>query len=108
MKVNWRGILPFHGQQRDSALNPATSNLWYLYIIRTHSGLLYTGITTDVERRFLQHQQGRGAKFFRLDAPEGVVYRAAFADRGAASREEARIKKLSRVKKLAMIADPPL
>lgn len=83
-----------------------TSTSWYLYIIRTRGGFLYTGITTDVERRFRQHQQGRGAKFFRRDAPESVVYRAIFPDRGAASREEARVKKLSRVKKLAMIIDP--
>ncbi|WP_207063332.1 GIY-YIG nuclease family protein [Motiliproteus sp. SC1-56] len=77
---------------------------WYLYIVRTQGGLLYTGITTDVERRFKEHASGRGAKFFRRDPPEAVVYRAAFPDRGAASREEARIKKLSRIKKLHMIA----
>ena len=75
--------------------------LWWVYMVRTASGKLYTGITTDVERRFQEHQQtsrgkgSKGAKFFRSDLPRAVVYREACANRSVASRREALIKRLS-------------
>jgi putative endonuclease len=78
---------------------------WWLYMVRTVSGKLYTGISTDVERRFQQHlqtslgQAKQGAKFFRSDAPQAVVYREACADRATASQREAFIKRLSRAEK---------
>ncbi|WP_210396874.1 GIY-YIG nuclease family protein [Motiliproteus sediminis] len=76
---------------------------WYLYIIETEGGRLYTGITTDPQRRFTEHQCGRGAKFFRSDPPRRQVYCCAFPDRSSASREEYRIKQLSRTEKLRLI-----
>ncbi len=87
------------------------SKPWWVYIIETVSGKLYTGITTDVERRFAEHCSGtksqgpksRGAKFFRSDKPGGVVYTERCADRSEASKREAAIKKLSRRKKIALI-----
>lgn len=78
---------------------------WFVYIIETQTGLFYTGITTDIERRFSEHRRGRGAKFFRRDAPLRVVYQRGFEDRSAASREEHRIKSLSRPQKIRLIAD---
>ncbi len=86
------------------ALCSRPASCWYLYIIETRQGRLYTGITTDIQRRFEQHCSGRGAKFFRTDPPSRLVYRAAFADRSSASREEFRIKALTRVKKLQLIS----
>jgi putative endonuclease len=74
---------------------------WWVYMVRTVSGKLYTGISTDVERRFQQHLDtsrglgNKGAKFFRSDAPAAVVYREAFPDRSSASRREVHIKQLS-------------
>jgi putative endonuclease len=86
-------------------LASAESGGWYLYIIETERGKLYTGITTDVERRFEQHRSGKaGAKFFRTDPPLRICYRARFADRSQASREEYRIKQLSRQQKQLLIA----
>lgn len=76
---------------------------WYLYIIETEGGRLYTGITTDPERRFAEHQSGRGAKFFRSDPPRRQVYCCAFPDRASASREEYRIKRLTRAEKQRLI-----
>ncbi len=76
---------------------------WYLYMIETQRGRLYTGITTDVERRFNQHASGKGAKFFRSDPPLKIVYQAGFSDRSAASKEEIRIKALSRRAKLQLL-----
>ena len=64
---------------------------------------LYTGISTDVERRFTQHQSGTGAKYFHAGRrPEQVVFREAGHDRSSASRREAAIKKLPRSEKLRM------
>lgn len=82
---------------------------WWVYIIRARSGKLYTGITTDVARRLGEHDAGglKGARFFRGDPPQALVYREAAANRSAASRREAAIKALPRDAKLALIAGAP-
>ena len=77
---------------------------WYLYIIETISGSLYTGITTDVDRRFKEHcSSKKGAKFFRSNTPKQVVYRETFENRSLASKREWQIKQLTRSKKLELI-----
>lgn len=77
---------------------------WYVYIIRATDQSLYTGITTDVERRFAEHQSGRaGAKYFRGRSPEEVVMVESGHDRSSASIREAQIKKLTREQKLELI-----
>lgn len=77
---------------------------WYVYIIRATDQSLYTGITTDVERRFAEHQSGRaGAKYFRGRSPEQLVLVESGYDRSSASIREAQIKKLSREQKLELI-----
>lgn len=77
---------------------------WYVYIIRATDQSLYTGITTDVERRFAEHRSGRaGAKYFRGRSPEEVVLVESCHDRSSASIREAQIKKLSREQKLVLI-----
>ena len=76
---------------------------WSLYIIEASDTSYYTGITTDVERRFAQHQDGTGARFFSGRQPVAVVYREDGHDRSSASRREAEIKKLSRREKAALI-----
>ena len=76
---------------------------WSVYMIRASDHSLYTGISTDVERRFAQHQSGAGAKYFHAGRrPEQVVFREAGHDRSSASRREAAIKKLPRSEKLRM------
>jgi putative endonuclease len=76
-------------------------------MVETQTGKLYTGITTDVERRFKEHcgQLGnkKGAKFFRSDAAKCVVYREPRENRSEASQREAVIKKLSRQSKVRLI-----
>lgn len=76
---------------------------WAVYLIRTEKDKLYTGITTDLERRFQQHASGRGAKYFRSDKPVEMVYSEWHPDRSSASRREYEIKQLSRREKLALI-----
>lgn len=83
-----------------------TKNDWTLYIIEAENGHLYTGITTDLERRLNQHQSGRGgAKFFHSSAAKQLVYQENHPDRATASRREAAIKKLSRQGKLQLIGN---
>lgn len=77
--------------------------MWYIYILECSDGTLYTGITTDVNRRLLEHNSGKGAKYTRMRLP--VVLRAVFEaqTRSEASKEEYRIKKLSRQEKLKLL-----
>ena len=79
--------------------------MWFVYIVECKDGTLYTGVTTDVLRRVGEHNSGKGAKYTRNRKP--VVLRAFFecGDRSLASKEEYRIKQLSRVEKLALIED---
>lgn len=78
---------------------------WYVYIIEAVNGHLYTGITTDIERRFQQHQSGKGgARFFHTSQALKLVYTEPQPDRSHASKREAAIKKLSRQAKLLLIA----
>ncbi|OAI18528.1 endonuclease [Methylomonas koyamae] len=76
---------------------------WSVYIIECCDGSLYTGITTDVERRFRQHRAGTGAKYFRTKQPVRIVYTETEHDRATASRREAEIKRMGRAEKLAIL-----
>ncbi|MGB5291097.1 MAG: GIY-YIG nuclease family protein [Lysobacterales bacterium] len=88
----------------DNSAFQNTGKQWYVYIIRASDERLYTGITTDVERRFNEHHDPRkGARFFRGRQPEEVVYTERHADRSSALQREAVIKKLSRKLKLELI-----
>ncbi len=77
--------------------------MWYIYILECSDGSLYTGITIDVNRRLLEHNSGKGAKYTRNRRP--VKIRAVFEaqSRSEAAKEEYRIKQLSRKEKLKLI-----
>lgn len=78
---------------------------WFVYIIQNEKGHYYTGITTDLERRFAEHQGSKkGAKFFRSGAAVEMVFFKAFLNRSEASKFEASVKKLSRLKKIQLIS----
>jgi len=76
---------------------------WKVYILKCSDGSLYTGITTDLARRVREHNSGKGAKYTRSRRPVAPVYSEDYPDRSSASREEARIKKLSRDDKLFLV-----
>jgi len=77
---------------------------YHVYIITCADGSLYTGITTDVERRLHEHNcTTRGAKYTRSRRPVKLAASWSVADRSAALREEARIKRLTRKQKLELI-----
>ena len=79
---------------------------WSVYIIRCDDGSLYTGVSTNVERRFREHlDTPRKAKFFNGRKPLEVVFHEAGHSRSSAGRREAAIKKLSRDSKLRLILE---
>ena len=80
--------------------------MWYLYILRCKDNTLYTGITTDVEKRLEAHRAGKGAKYTRGRGPLELVYTEECGDHSAALKREAEIKALTREAKLKMIQTP--
>ncbi|HHQ4309925.1 TPA: GIY-YIG nuclease family protein [Serratia fonticola] len=81
---------------------------WHLYMLRMPSGMLYTGITTDVARRAAQHQAGKGAKTLRGKGELELVFHCQVGDRSMALRLEYRVKQLSKKQKEELIVNPPL
>lgn len=76
---------------------------WHVYIIETKDQFYYTGITTNIDRRFEQHANGIGAKFFNLHTPLKIIYTESGHTRSSASKREAEIKKLSKKGKIKLI-----
>ena len=74
--------------------------MWYLYILRCRDGSLYTGITTDVEKRLEAHQSGKGAKYTRGRGPLELVYTEECVTHSQALKRELEIKAMPREKKL--------
>lgn len=81
---------------------------WRLYILRTASGMLYTGITNDVARRFVQHQSGKGAKALRGKGPLELLFHCEAGDRSMASRLEYQVKQLKRQEKIRLVEHQPV
>lgn len=80
---------------------------WSVYVIRCADNSLYTGISTDVERRLRQHNEGQvGARYLRGRAPLELVFTQPVGDRSCASRVEYRLKKLSKEDKEHLLRHP--
>ena len=75
----------------------------YMYVLECADGSLYTGYTTDVEKRLKTHNAGKGAKYTKSRRPVILVYYEEYETKSEALRREAAIKKLSRQEKLRMI-----
>ena len=75
---------------------------WVVYIIQTVSGKLYTGITNNLEKRFRNHQNSQGARFFHFSSPEKIVYQESHPNRSEATKRECAIKKMCRKEKLKL------
>ena len=78
---------------------------WSIYIIETNSGTLYTGIATDVQRRFLEHQtqDRKSAKYLRGKGPLKLVFHQLIGSRSQASKAEYYIKHLNKIDKTRLI-----
>lgn len=83
-----------------------SSKDWWVYMIEGTNGALYTGITTDLARRFRQHsgEIKGGAKYFHSTSPSEIRFKKKFKNRSEASRFEAFIKGLTRAQKLELCA----
>lgn len=73
-------------------------------MIHCSDGSLYTGISTDVEKRYEQHSVQKGAKYFRGRSPKQLVFLESNHNRSSATKRETEIKKLSRVNKILLIS----
>jgi putative endonuclease len=84
-----------------------SNNRWYLYLLRTASGMLYTGITTNVTQRLAQHQTGKGAKALRGKGELTLVFKCEVGDRSTALKLEYQMKQLSKQQKEKLVISQP-
>lgn len=84
-----------------------TAAQWYLYMLRTADNRLYTGITTNVERRLKQHQAGKGAKALRNSETLALAYHIQVGNHSSALKLEYRIKQLTKVQKERLVKNQP-
>ncbi len=99
----------FKPSNRYGAVHVAYPNIppfmnWSVYIILCSDDSLYTGITTEPERRFRQHSDGRGAKYFRARRPSRIVYLEQGHTRSTAGSRERQIKNMTRQDKCILIS----
>jgi putative endonuclease len=78
---------------------------WSLYLIRCSDGSLYTGVTTDVERRFREHCKGTGAKYLRGRGPLTLEFHCRVGNRSDALRLEHLVKRLDKMQKEALLKE---
>jgi putative endonuclease len=76
---------------------------WHLYLVRCRDGSLYTGISTDVDRRFKAHQAETGAKYLKGRGPLELVYREKIGDKRLAHRVEHLVKRWAKSKKERLV-----
>ena len=83
-------------------------NDWYIYLVQTRLGTLYTGISTDVPRRLSEHEgNGKGAKYLRSKGPLECAYAVRIGDRTLALRAEYVLKQLSKADKEKIVRSRP-
>lgn len=87
---------------------PDTDTSWYVYILECADNSLYTGVTTDLEKRLHAHNNlPSGARYTRGRRPVSLVYAECLPDRGTAQSREAAIKKMKKARKRALIESYP-
>ncbi|MFM5264763.1 GIY-YIG nuclease family protein [Aeromonas caviae] len=85
-----------------------TPSRWFVYLVRTGTGALYAGISTDPERRLRQHQSGKGARALRGKGPLSLVWQQEVPGKREALRLEYRLKQQSKAFKERLVHDPAL
>ena len=88
------------GLQNNLLARKRHTRRYSVYLLECLDGSIYTGITTDVERRFREHQAGKGARYTRAHGAKSILYRECCPNRSLAQMREAELKKLSRTEKL--------
>jgi putative endonuclease len=87
----------------EEARSAYAASRWHLYILRCGDGSLYTGVTTDIERRLREHQEGKAARYTRAHRPVELVYSEECGGRSVALSRECAVKSLGRPAKDALI-----
>ena len=78
---------------------------WFLYLIECRTKELYVGIAKDVEKRVIQHNEGRACRYTRFRTPVRLIYSEPCGEYASARKREKEVKKFSRIKKLSLIKD---
>ena len=111
LKDVWKKVLPPGGSSDTRILCSTifylllyfpdyTAQMYHLYILKCSDNSLYTGITTDIERRLEVHRSGKGSKYVRARLPFILIYQEEYPDKSTASKREAEIKSWSRAEKI--------
>ena len=79
-----------------------TLQMYFLYLLECKDGTIYTGITTDVKRRFLEHKNGVGSHYTRARKAKRILYTEKHKNRSLASKREAEVKRMPRKEKLKL------
>ena len=74
--------------------------MYYVYLIQCEDGSIYTGITTDLERRFKEHSDKTGGHYTRAHKVEKILYTEEYPTRSEALKREAEIKNFAEIKNL--------
>ena len=90
-------------EAQPAAIASMAADAW-VYLLRCRDGSLYTGWTTDLERRLARHQAGTASRYTASRRPVALALALPMDSRSAARREEARIKRLPRRAKLELVA----
>jgi putative endonuclease len=80
---------------------------WFLYVLRTGDGALYTGVATDVRRRLAEHHAGRGSRYLRGRGPLAIVYQRKLGQRSLALCAEHSLKRRTKAQKEALVSAAP-
>lgn len=81
-------------------------SIWHLYLIECADGSYYTGVTTNVERRYEQHLMGKGARYTRSHKPLRLLASRAIGTRSEALKAELEVKRLPKDEKVSAVALP--
>jgi len=104
MKPPYRRMLRvMEAKEEQPAPSPAAGTSWSLYILGCADGSFYTGVTTDIDRRLQEHQEGKASRYTRTRRPVVLVYREECGTRSQALSRECAVKSLSRARKEELI-----
>ena len=104
MKPRYRSMLRKMEVRESQIPAPMTAATWSLYILRCGDGSFYTGVTTDIGRRFREHEAGRASRFTRTRRPVALVYQETCGSRSQALVRECAVKSLGRQGKEKLVA----
>lgn len=104
MKSRYRSMLRKMEVRESQIPAQTTEAIWSLYILKCGDGSFYTGVTTDIDRRFREHEKGRASRFTRSRRPVVLVYQEKCGSRSQALSRECAVKSMGRQGKEDLVA----